>query len=223
MDLKIRVEIEKVMNNTTKIFFLIILCAGGVGHRSYAGMEIRRSEKEGRKVIEIENDFYRMTLVPEIARLPLTYFFKPTGHEEFIHPVGLDIPNVAFQYYGGIVDSIPWVSGTVNGKSLPEKGCLYSSQWQWRIGKRKNFVYWEGKTRFEYPDPITEEKPNLTILLKPGEKCCFTLYLAAYQGISIDEIQQVDSVYPECLVLTQLKVLRESNKIRGRRNGVFSL
>lgn len=142
-------------------FLLVFVTFLGFSCRTYAGVEIREGEKEGKKIVEIENDLYLMTIAPEIARLPLSYFFKPTGHEEFIHPAGLGTPNEGFQYYGGIIDSIPWVSGTVGNERLPEKGYLYSSRWQWKTGKEKDYVFFDGETQFDYQDPVTREKMAL--------------------------------------------------------------
>lgn len=130
-------------------------------HLPLFGMEIHEVVKEGKKIIEIENEMYKVVLVPEIARLPLSYLFKTTGHEMFIHPAPLSTPNVGFQYYGGIIDSIPWVSGKVGDMRLPDKGYLYSVPWEYKIKKRKNTVSFTGKTSFSYQDPVSGEESHL--------------------------------------------------------------
>ncbi len=121
------------------------------------GIALRQIKKEGWKTVEIENDFYKVVLIPKIARLPYSYLFKPTGHELFRHPVPLTTPKKGekFIYYGGIIDSIPWVAGNVDSERLPTKGYLHFSKWTEKTGKSGNFVWWEGKTKFKYKDPIT--------------------------------------------------------------------
>jgi len=124
-------------------------------------MKICEKEIEGKKVIEIENDFYKTILVPEIARFPLSFFFKVTGHEQFKQPVSLKTPNDKYHSYGGIIDSIPWVSGKVKGKKFLDKGYLYSSPCKYIIRKSKNSVWFQGETKFDYNDPITGEIATL--------------------------------------------------------------
>jgi len=123
------------------------------------GIEIREVEKEGWQTIEMENDYYKVVLIPQIARLPYSYYFKLTGHEHFAHNVDLSTPKPGneFVYYGGLIDSIPWVSGNVNGEKLSAKGYLHFSPWDFRTGQTEHTVWFEGGTRFTYEDPVTGE------------------------------------------------------------------
>lgn len=127
----------------------------------FPAVEIREVQRGGKRTVEIENDLIRTVLVPEIARLPLSYFFKITGHEHFAHPAGLETPNRGFQYYGGIVDSLPWVGGS-REKGLPDKGYLYSVPWTWTTQKRTGFARFSGEAQIEYPDPVTGQQSRLS-------------------------------------------------------------
>ncbi|MDD5599640.1 MAG: hypothetical protein PHV82_16970 [Victivallaceae bacterium] len=128
---------------------------------AYAGIDIREYLDQGKKIVVIENELYKTVLVPEIARLPLSYVYKPTGHEMFAHPYKLSRPNKGFQYYGGVLDSLPWVDGKVNGKRLKPKGFLYSSPWNYTIGKDSGKAWFEGQTGFVYTDPENGDKSQL--------------------------------------------------------------
>jgi len=136
----------------------IVLTLGGCSHTKIA---IREAKEGGKTTVEIENKLFKTVLVPEIARLPLSYFFKTTGHEEMIHPVSLNTPNEDFVYYGGVIDSIPWVSGQVGDVRLPDKGYLYSSTWTFKTGRNKNSVWFRGQTSFSYHDPVTGKPATL--------------------------------------------------------------
>jgi len=117
-------------------------------------LRIREKVRRGKRTVIIENGLYRAVLVPEIARFPLSYFFKTTGHEHFAQPASLSKPNEGFQYYGGIVDSLPWVSGKVGERRLPNKGYLYSSPWRYETGRDYESAWFEGETSVEYQDPV---------------------------------------------------------------------
>jgi hypothetical protein len=122
------------------------------------GVVIRNSTRQGQATVEIENDLYKTVLAHTRARLPLSYVFKPTGHEQFVMPTPLDRESKRFEYYGGIIDSIPWVSGP----RLPDKGLLWSSPWEIAIQqKTADHAVFTGTTAFEYKDPLSGETCRL--------------------------------------------------------------
>lgn len=123
---------------------------------SCAGTGIRVSEarRDGWRTVVLENGLYRTVLVPELARFPLSYTFKATGHELFAQPVSLDRPPDGFQSYGGCVDSLPWVSGRAQGKRLPKKGYLHKADWLCETGRNSTSAWFQGEAVIEYPDPL---------------------------------------------------------------------
>jgi hypothetical protein len=140
------------------VYFAILLTLGDL---ACSETTIREEIREGKKIIVMDNELITTVLVPEIARLPLSYFFKLTGHEEFIHPVPLHTPSEGFVFYGGIIDAIPWVSGKVGDKRLPDKGYLYSSPWEYKTGQDEHSVWFVGSTSFDYDDPITRQTARI--------------------------------------------------------------
>lgn len=118
---------------------------------------IRETSRDGWNTVEIENSIYKVVLIPDIARLPYSLVYKPTGHDFFHHPKPLTTPKKdrRFVYYGGLIDSIPWVSGKVDGKRLATKGYLHFSPWTWETGAADGSVWWEGSTSFEFADPVS--------------------------------------------------------------------
>lgn len=130
-------------------------------------LELRESVRDGKRIVEMENSLIKVVLVPEIARLPLSYFYKPTGQEMFAHPEPLSTPNTSQRhvYYGGVIDSLPWVSGVVEGKvdkvRFPVKGYLYFSKWKDKTGRTKHSVWWQGETEITYQDPVTNQTSRL--------------------------------------------------------------
>ncbi len=127
-------------------------CAGAGGLLRGEPASIRAANMAGRRAYVLENEFYRAVLVPEIARFPLSLVYKPSGNEFFAQPVSLDTPNVGFQAFGGIVDSLPWVSGKHGGKRLADKGFLFSVPWETASGATRNTAWFEGRAEIEYED-----------------------------------------------------------------------
>lgn len=133
-----------------------------------SGIEIRKEKLEGWDAVVIENDYYQVTLLPKCGRLPYSFYYKPVKQDYFVHPVPLTTPQNGEEhiYYGGLIDSIPWVSGKVNGKSAPErfpiKGYLHFSPWKWITGKGKHSVFWEGENTFTYQEPVSGKVSTLT-------------------------------------------------------------
>jgi len=153
--------IKRGRNAVQRLTITAMLISLGCSCSGPDRIEIRKVRRENRDIIEIENDIYKTVLVPEITRLPLSYFFKLTGHEHFVHPRSLETPNEGFQMYGGVIDSIPWVSGIVDGRRLPDKGYLYSSPWEYKTGKTQNSAWFYGETSFDYNDPVTGKQSTL--------------------------------------------------------------
>ncbi|MDD5598665.1 MAG: hypothetical protein PHV82_12030 [Victivallaceae bacterium] len=135
-------------------------------------LEISRAEQDNWDTVVIENDFFRTVLIPKCGRLPYSFYCKNSGQECFAHPVPLSTPQNGqeFNYYGGLIDSIPWVSGKVNGKTDPQrfpvKGYLHFSPWKSRLEKRRGEVCWEGENTFTYNEPVTDKLSSLTFVKK---------------------------------------------------------
>ena|GEM_PF-272232 len=130
-------------------------------------VDLKETIQDGKRIVIMENNIIKVVLVPEIARLPLSYFYKPTSQEMFVHPEPLSTPNTSQRhvYYGGIIDSLPWVSGLVEGKvdrvRFPVKGYLYFSKWKDKTGRTKQSVWWQGETEITYQDPATNQPSTL--------------------------------------------------------------
>lgn len=143
---------------------------------------IQRSERDGQPVVVIENQLYKTVLAYSRARLPLSYVFKATGHEQFVMPTPLDREGTRFQYYGGIIDSIPWVSGP----GLQSKGHLWSSEWEDEVKQEPGRVVSVGRTTFDYEDPLSKERCTLrfekTTEGYAGTSCLAMRYLIENAG-----------------------------------------
>ena len=135
-------------------------------------IEVLKTKQDGIDTIVMENDFYRTVLIPKYGRLPYSFYCKSSKQECFAHPVPLTTPKNGseFNYYGGLIDSIPWVSGKIDGKTdserFPIKGYLHFSPWTWNIEKSDNKASWEGKNTFTYNEPITNKESTITFVKK---------------------------------------------------------
>ena len=143
------------------VFFTALLAVGFLlftGCRTAIHVDdeitIREELQDGKKTVVIENGIYKAVLVPELARFPLSQVFKTTGHEHFKHKTPLSEPNDRFRSYGGIIDSLPWVSGKVGETKLQTKGFLYSNPWSTKTGSRGQSAWFHGSTQIEYTDPV---------------------------------------------------------------------
>ena len=81
----------------------------------------------------IENDLFRIVLVPEFGGRVLSYFYKPTGHEYLYQspcgtPYGISQGNFYYNWlmvYGGIFPTFP----------EPEHGKTWLKSWQYTVIK----------------------------------------------------------------------------------------
>jgi len=137
-----------------------------------ASLSIQKAEQNGEKVVVIENSYYRTVLAPTIARMPLSYYYKLTGNEEFIHPEKkIKKDRGRFRYFGGVIDSIPSVSGI---EKWDRKGYLWRVPWQNKIERRGKWTRYMGQTDFNYKDPVSNEEYKLK----------FTKVITGYEGTS---------------------------------------
>lgn len=134
------------------------------------GIEIRQTERDGKTILELENCLIKVVLAPEIARLPLSLIYKPTGREMFLHPTPLSAPNQTNKhvYFGGVIDCVPWVSqfiGTGTNVQFvgPEKGLLYRTHWDWTTGRNGTSAWYAGAATITYADPITGKPATLAV------------------------------------------------------------
>jgi len=148
------------------IFMLFITLPG------LASVSIQEEKQDGEPVVVIENNYYRTVLAPTIARMPLSYYFKLTEHEQFIHPEEkIKKDRASFHYFGGIIDSIPSVSGI---EDWDRKGYLWRVPWKSKIGKGRGWVKYTGEAVFNYKDPVSNEEYKLK----------FTKIITGYEGTS---------------------------------------
>ena len=138
-------------------------------------VQVTEESRDGKKTVVLENGAMKTVLVPELARFPLSYVLKATGHEMFAQPSPLSMPNKGFQYYGGIVDSLPWVGGK------PKKGLLHASKWQWTTGVEGGRAWFRGKTRISYKDPV-DRRPSVL---------AFEKQVAAFDGSTALRMEHV--------------------------------
>jgi len=141
-------------------------------------LDVRTVEQSGKKLVEFENGLCRIVLAPDLARLPLTFFFKTTGHDLLVGPdskpftESLSVPNTSERhvYYGGLIDCLPWASGKTDGrmdrKRFPVKGYLAISPWTYSIGESLNSAWYLGETGFDYDDPATNRRTTLSFRKK---------------------------------------------------------
>jgi len=145
-------------------------------------ISIKRTTQDGQPVVVIENEFYRTVLAYTRARLPLSYFFKTTGHELCVMPTPLSQEGKRFQYYGGVIDSIPWVSG----RGLQSKGLLWNSEWKVETKQEKGKVTFTGVTGFTYNDPVSKAESQLKFVKViegyAGTSCLSMKYLIENTG-----------------------------------------
>jgi len=137
-----------MVNSSLRTIALVLPVISLWAQAAWSEVQVTEEERDGKKVVVLKNRAMKAVLVPELARFPLSYVLEATGHEMFAHPSPLSTPNRGFQYYGGIVDSLPWVGGK------PKKGLLYTSEWQWTTGTEDGRAWFRGKTSVTYKDPV---------------------------------------------------------------------
>lgn len=152
--------------------FAMLLAFGA----ALGAVRIYEDEKDGQPVVVMENELYRAVLAPRQARLPLSYFFKLSGHEEFVMPEKLREDRERFHYFGGIIDCIPSTSG-----EDPEdrKGELWKVPWEVRLVQEGDSVKFEGKAEISYTDPTTGRRCRLR----------FEKTMVGYEGTSVLEMR----------------------------------
>lgn len=145
-------------------------------------ISISRTTQDGQPVVVIENELYKTVLAYTRARLPLSYLFKTTGHELCVMPTPLNQEGKGFQYYGGVIDSIPWVSGP----GLQAKGLLWNSEWAVETKQEKGKVTFTGATQFTYNDPVSNEERQVKFVKViegyAGTSCLSMKYLIENVG-----------------------------------------
>ncbi|RKY59245.1 MAG: hypothetical protein DRP94_04135 [Candidatus Latescibacterota bacterium] len=153
----------------------LALCVLALPMASWA-ITISEEEREGQPVVVMENDLYRAVLAYRQARLPLSYFFKLSGHEEFVMPEKLLEDKEHFHYFGGIIDCIPSTSG-----EDPEdrKGLLWRVPWDIRLVQGEDSVKFEGRAEISYSDPATGRRCRLR----------FEKTMVGYRGTSVLEMR----------------------------------
>lgn len=162
---------------------MLLFVVGLVGFVSSAFSEetapdirIWEDTRDGQPVVIMENALYRTVFAYTQARLPLSYLFKVTGHEEFVMPEKLNDDHEHFHYFGGIIDSVPSTSG-----ADPEdrKGQLWRVPWKIKLVQHPTSAEFHGKATFSYDDPRTDVKATLA----------FEKVIVGYAGSSVLEMR----------------------------------
>lgn len=143
---------------------------------AFGMIRIWEDERDGQPVVIMENDLYRTVLAYTQARLPLSYVFKVTGHEECVMPETLNDDHEYFHYFGGIIDSIPSTSGADPGD---RKGQLWRVPWTIRIEEAEASATFYGKAEFDYTDPSRDVVSRLA----------FEKTMVGYEGSSALEMR----------------------------------
>jgi len=149
------------------------------GMGSYSTTEIVEDLYNG---VVIENEYVRLVVLPEFGARILSFFYKPTGHEQFyINPVGTQYGMGEGNFYydwlmvfGGVFPTFP----------EPEHGKTWFLEWQWElteVSADKVSLKMELQDTINYPfhpgkfnNGITEVRCTSTVTLRKG-KTCFEL------------------------------------------------
>lgn len=129
--------------------------------------------------VVIENEYVRLVVIPEFGARVLSFFYKPSGHEQFyVNPVGtpygMNEGNFYYDWlmvYGGVFPTFP----------EPEHGKTWFLEWQWELTEVSadkislrmelqdtiNFPFHPGK----FNNGITEVRCTSTVTLRKGKTC----------------------------------------------------
>ncbi len=150
------------------------------GMGSYSTTEIVEDFCNG---VVIENEYVRLVVLPEFGARVISFFFKPTGHEQFyVNPVGtpygMNEGNFYYDWlmvFGGVFPTFP----------EPEHGKTWFSEWQWElteVSADKVSLKMELQDTVNYPfhpgkfnNGMTEVRCTSTVTLRKG-KTCFEFY-----------------------------------------------
>lgn len=98
------------------------------GLESYSSTNIVEEQYPG---VVLENEYVRLVILPEFGARILSYYYKPTGHEQFyLNPVGAPYGNGDGNFY---YDWLMVMGGVFPTLSEPEHGKTWFLPWKWEL------------------------------------------------------------------------------------------
>jgi len=124
------------------------------------GITLREEWIRGERAVIMENSLYQTMMIPGKAMLPVTYFYKPTGHDLFLRRAKIE---QSFEYLDGWYDCLPWVGDSQS--RVANKGLLRTATWAVKSEVADHQAKVRFSTEISYPDPVTD-RPNQLSFVK---------------------------------------------------------
>jgi len=132
-------------------------------HLDFSKVDTSRVVRRERRAVILENEYVRVTVLPEMGRIYALHF-KPTGHDELwrndvVTVGGGNNPNGWWIWIGGVENTLPGY----------EHGTTWAVPWRWSLAEdspaRKT-------VRMEVTEPGTGLEETLDVSLLPGHSGC---------------------------------------------------